>query len=172
MKNNILSEMLSVWVANFGLAKIMSALVASQGRDNILRALGVKPGQKSKPKTAPKPRVKPDAVSAVAAMDLDDAAKKEFLAHLAKKYEAKEFMPNVNHVRTFLMYHTKEDPAKIKSRQQITVKIFKKMAEMSLEELRELKYCGMYDPPKRLAAYADAIENYGREMRASRHSRD
>lgn len=171
MKKSILTEMLSVLITHFGLARIMSALVASEGRDKILSALGVKTVQKDKPKSAPKPRAKPDAVSIVAAMELDDSAKKEFLAHLAKKYEAKEFMPNVNHVRTFLM-HDHEDPAKIKSRQQVTVKVFKKMAAMSVEELRELEYCGMYDPPKRLAAYAEAIENYGREMRASRHSRD
>ncbi len=171
-KNGFLSDLLSVLVANFGLAKIMSALVSTQGYDNVLSALGVKPGRKNKPKTAPKPRIKPDAVSVVAAMDLDDSAKKEFLAHLAKKYEAKEFMPNVTHVRGFFMHDSGVDITKIKSRQQFTVKVFKKLAGMSLQELRDIEFSGIYGPPKRLAAYARAIENYGREMRASRHSRD
>lgn len=164
------------------LTKQLTGLVADFGYDRVHKTLSeichAKPQMVKHSNPAPKrgkinrkPRSKPDAISTVAAMDVGDSDKKFFLEQLAEKYENKEFMPNVNHVRTFLMYEC-EDPAKIKSRQQVTVKVFKKMAEMSLEDLRELKYCGMYDPPKRLETYARAIENYGREVRAARHSRD
>ena len=154
------------------LASLLTALVDNFGYDNVRNALDgmrIRPsgGVRRKTSRARAARPKPDAVSTVAAMKLDDSEKRDFLAHLAEDYEAKQFMPNVNHVRSFLM-HDHDNPALIKSRQQVTVRVFKKLAAMSLDELRELEFCGVYGPPKRLATYAEAIENFGRHLRDSR----
>lgn len=159
MKKNLLANLLSVLIDNFGYDKVRSALDGMLPRQsgNITRKV-------ARVRVA---RPKPDAVAAVAAMNLENAEKRDFLAHLAEDYEAKRFMPNVNHVRSFLM-HEHDNPALIKSRQQVTVKVFKKLAAMDLKELRELEFCGAYGPPKRLATYAEAIENFGRHLRNSR----
>ena len=155
------------------LAKQLTALIGDFGYDNVRKTLGevrrarkraVKPNKLARNRVA---RPKPNAVAVVASLDCDESEKRDFLSHLAEDYEAKQFMPNVNHVRSFLM-HDHENPALIKSRQQVTVKVFKKLAEMSLQELRDLEFDGAYGPPKRLATYAEAIENFGRHLRDSR----
>ena len=92
---------------------------------------------------------------------------KKFLYRLAQKYDAKQFMPNVNHVRSFLM-HEHSDPARIKSRQQVTRRVFAKLARMPLAELKEIEAGGFYAPEKRLATYAAAINNYGRRLRGEK----
>lgn len=154
------------------LAKQLTALVGDFGYDNVRTTLGEirrakKHSAKPRNPAARAPRKKPDAVAVVASIDLADTDKRELLSRLAKKYEAKLFMPSTNHVRSFLMRDV-ADPARIKSRQQVTVKVFKKLATMNLQELRDLEFYGAYDPPKRLATYAEAIENFGRNLRASR----
>lgn len=169
-----LEKQLTVLVSGFGYDAVRQTLSGLR-RPERCAPKSQKPA--AKPKAAPKLRAKPDAVAVVAAMDLGDSAKKQFLADLAKKYEAKEFMPDVVHARAFL---ENKDPllcvsgknSPIKSRQQATAKVFKKMAAMDLEKLRDIVHRGAYDPPKRLADYARTIENYGRQMRAERYSRD
>ncbi len=112
-------------------------------------------------------RKKPDAITIVTSLDIADADKRDFLLHLARDYENKQFMPNVTHVRGFLM-NIHEHPSRIKSRQQVTIKVFKQLATMSVEELRELEFCGVYGPPKRLATYAEAIGNFARDRRVDK----
>ena len=111
-------------------------------------------------------RKKPDAVAVVRSLNIADGERREFLLSLAQKYEAKQFMPNVTHVRSFLM-RDHDDPARIKSRQQVTAKIFRKLAAMTVAELLEIEAGGFYGPPKRLASYAEAITNYGQRLRES-----
>ena len=159
------------------LAKQLTALIGDFGYDNVRKTLGevrrarkraVKPNKLAINRVA---RPKPNAVAVVASLDCDESEKRDFLSHLAKKYDAKEFMPGVGHVRMFLENENSFIPSgssNIKSRQQVTVKVFKKLAEMSLQELRDLEFYGAYDPPKRLATYAEAIENFGRHLRDSR----
>ena len=159
MKNKLLTNLLTALVDNFGYDKVRAAWDEIQSRPNggIVR-------KTARVRVA---RPKPDAVAVVAAMNLEDSEKREFLSHLAQKYEAKQFMPDVNHVRNFLM-QDHENPALIKSRQQVTVRVFKKLTAMDLQELRDLEFYGAYDPPQRLATYAEAIENFGRHLRDSR----
>ena len=73
-------------------------------------------------------------MNVVKSFDITNNAKKEILFTRAKKYEAKEFMPNVNHVRAFLS--RTRDVSRIKSRQQVTVAVFKKAHDLKTSELR------------------------------------
>ena len=158
------------------LKKQLSSLVDNVGYDNVRKALGeIKhPSQESEKSAASVLKTtatrvskhKPDAIAVVASLNLADTEKRDFLLHLAKDYENKQFMPNVNHVRSFLMNDHKY-PSRIKSRQQVTVKIFKKLSTMDLAILREIDESSVYGPPKRLATYAEAIGNFGRAIRAS-----
>ena len=155
----------------------LTTMVGNFGYDNVRKTLGDIRREKShttKPKkmvikltTNTPARKKINAAAVVISFKLTDSKKHDSLLALAKKYDKKLFMPNVTHVRSFLM-HEHEDPSRIKSRQQVTVKVFKKLAEMSLEELHEIEFCGFYDPPKRLAIYAETIANFGRSIRGSR----
>ena len=162
----MLHHQLAALVGDFGYANVRKTL-GDLRRDSV-RATKL-PRPKTKETAADSPaRKKPDAVAVVRSLNIADSERREFLLSLAQKYEAKQFMPNVTHVRSFLM-HDHDDPSRIKSRQQVTVKVFKKLAEMSAAELRETKECGFYDPPKRLETYARAIENFGRSVRNPRH---
>ena len=158
MRKTVLANLLTALIDNFGYDKVRKTL------DEFSPKSDVAPRPAASGRVA---RPKPNAVAVVASLDCDESEKRDFLSHLAEDYEAKQFMPNVNHVRSFLM-HDHENPALIKSRQQVTVKVFKKLAEMSLQELRDLEFDGAYGPPKRLATYAEAIENFGRHLRDSR----
>lgn len=108
----------------------------------------------------PAKKARPNAVNVVKSIDISDNEKKEILALLAEKYEAKEFMPNVNHVRDFL--GGERDVSRIKSRQQVTVAVFKQLANLETSKLREMLERGFYGPPKRLESYARAIEGFSR----------
>lgn len=159
------------------LKKQLSSLVGDFGYDHVRKTLGmIKPvrPKPSKPVVSPTKPVahrtahkKPNAVAVVTALNLVDIEKRKFLLRLAQEYENKKFMPNVNHVRSFLM-HVHEDPSRIKSRQQVTVKVFKRLASMDLATLRKIDHSGAYGPPKRLATYAEAIGNFGRDRRAAK----
>ncbi len=159
------------------LTKQLATLVDSFGYENVRKNLRVIKQKKPKaPKrslavkaTSDAPaRKKPTAVAVVNSLKLEDDKKCEFLLHLAKKYDDKQFMPDVGHARMFLEnknIFTYSKDSRIKSRLQATVKIFKKMAGMSIKELRDMEYYGLYGPPKRLETYARAIENFGRGRR-------
>ena len=90
--------------------------------------------------------------------------KKSVLMVLARKYEEKTFMPNVNHVRAFLEDEG-EDISRIKSRQQVVSSVFKHLADWETPRLQELDTKGLYGPPKSLAVIAKAIENVGQQNR-------
>ena len=162
MKNKILTDLLSVLVDGCGYENVLKTLIAIKPQKKPVK-------KDKKPATAKKKlaRPKPNAITAIESIEFTDSDKKDYLLALAKKYDKKLFMPNVTHVRSFLM-HEHEDPSRIKSRQQVTVKVFKKLAGMNLEELHEIEFCGFYDPPKRLAIYAETIANFGRSVRGSR----
>jgi len=64
-----------------------------------------------------RPRTKPTAITAVESLSVSDGEKKDALMALARKFEEKAFMPNVNHVRAFLRQQGK-DGSRVKSRQR------------------------------------------------------
>ena len=113
-----------------------------------------------------KPRARPNAVAVVESLTLPDEEKKSVLMTLAKKYEEKTFMPNVNHVRAFLEGEG-EDVSRIKSRQQVVSKVFKYLADWETSKLLELDARGLYGPPKSFSVIAKAIETAGRRNRQS-----
>lgn len=120
------------------------------------KASGATNGTGSKKKAS-----KPNAERCVRKMDIADLTKREILYSLATKYEEKKFMPNVNHVRNFLS-GGERDVSRIKSRQQVTNAVFKKLAALETSRLQEIVDRGLYGPPKRLASYARAIEGFRR----------
>lgn len=154
------------------LQTVLSALVGECGHESVARVLEqlrpppVKP-QKDGKKTA-KSRGKKTAVAVVDSLDLPEGEKKRVLKRLAERYESKTFMPNVNHVRAFLD-KLGADVSGIKSRQQVTVKVFNCLANMPEDEVREIESGGYFDPPKSADAIADAIHSFGRQQRQGAH---
>ena len=91
---------------------------------------------------------------------LIEKEKSDLLKLLDEKFEEKTFMPNINHVRDFLW---EERPIeKINSRKDEKKRVFVKLAGLDITELKRIYESGYYGPPKRLAAYATAIENFKR----------
>jgi len=119
--------------------------------------------QKSgKKQPAPKPRTRRDAIAVAKSLDLDDQKKRAILIDMAERYEAKKFMPNVTHVRAFLESQGM-DVSRVKSRQQVTRSVFRNLAELEIDALRDLEDSGLYDPPKTLASIAAAIGGFKRQ---------
>jgi len=119
--------------------------------------------QKSgKKQPAPKPRTRRDASAVAKSLDLDDQKKRAILIDMAERYEAKKFMPNVTHVRAFLESQGM-DVSRVKSRQQVTRSVFKNLAELEIDILRDIQDSGLYGPPKTLASIAAAIGGFKRQ---------
>ena len=156
--------------------KALSELVSDCGYAPVKRALesvrvsiAATNGAADKKKTRPanprtKPRVRKNAVAIVEGLAISDGDKKQALMILAEKYDAKTFMPSVGSARAFLQQDGM-DVSRIKSRQQITAIVFKRLANKDADDLREMDSQGWYGPPKSLANIARAIENYGRQRR-------
>jgi len=116
----------------------------------------------SKKKPVPKPRTRRDAIAVAKSLDLADQKKRAILIDMAERYEAKKFMPNVTHVRAFLESQGM-DVSRVKSRQQVTRSVFRNLAELEIDALRDLEDSGLYDPPKTLASIAAAIGGFKRQ---------
>lgn len=156
------------------LRKLMSTLVDDCGYDVIRNVLDdLAPAQADKSASRDKDssdnrsgrsRARPNAVAIVNSLVSVDEGKKDILMTLARKYEGKMFMPNVNHVRAFLEREG-EDVSRIKSRQQAVSTVFRYLADWDTPRLQELERRGLYGPPKSLSAIAGSIENFGRQSR-------
>ncbi len=154
------------------LRSLLSILVEDCGYEAVRRALeDCGPARASAPvsinasvKRARKPRPRPNAVAIVESLALPDEGKKNALMALARKYEEKRFMPNVNSVRAFLEEEG-EDVSRVKSRQQVVSRVFRRLADWETDKLRQLDVRGSYGPPKSFSVIARAIEAAGRRRR-------
>ena len=152
----------------------LSTLIDEFGYDGVRKTLAAIRRQASPKKRATQPlaraprapRPRKTAIAVVKTIDPIDTEKRELLLVMATEFEDKRFMPNVNHARAFLARIGK-DPSRIKSRQQVISPIFKGLAAMDIDALRAIENSGIYGPPKRLATYARAIGDFGRDRRAS-----
>lgn len=161
MKPQQLEEALSSLVTVYGHKKVQNGL------DRIKSARGDSPQHQSPRETAKQAAGKPrrDAVAVAESLDLSDSEKKAAIFDMAKRYEAKKFMPNVHHVRAFLE-SLGEDVSRVKSRQQVTASVFKKLAELDTPVLLDMQNRGLYGPPLTLGPIADAIGRFGRSRRS------
>ena len=149
MKQEQLQKTLSVLINSFGYENVRKTLSGMRVEKSAVANRGAKIRRVVADQSSMKPtkkRTKPNAVNAVKLLDITSNKKKEILAIMAEKYEAKEFMPNVNHVRDFL--GGGRDVSRIKSRQQVTAAVFKELASLETSELREMLDRGFYGPPK------------------------
>ena len=154
------------------LRNLLSTLLDDCGYDAVREALedfnpalkSTTASRNSSVKRSRKPRAKPNAIAIVDSLALPDEGKKSVLMTLARKYEEKAFMPNVNHVRAFLEQEGK-DVSRIKSRGQVVSTVFKCLADWETARLRELDTRGLYGPPKSLSVIARSIESFGRRTR-------
>lgn len=168
MKQEQLQQTLSALISGFGYENVHNTLKGMQSEKSAVENRVAKTCSVGIDESAVKPtkkRTKPNAVNVVKSLDIINDEKKEILFIMAEKYEAKEFMPNVNHVRNFL--GDKRDVSRIKSRQQVTVAVFKQLCDLETCELREIIDHGFYGPPKRLETFARAIEGFSRQDRSA-----
>ena len=168
MKQAPLQKSLRDLVSGFGYENVRKALRGMQPEKAAALNRHPKTGRATADASSTKPgkkRTKPNALAIVKSFDLTNDEKNKLLFILAEKYEAKEFMPGVNHVRGFL-HGTEIDVARIKSRQQVTATVFKELADLDTDKLQEILDRGLYGPTKRLATFAKAIEGFNRPDRS------
>lgn len=168
MKQAQLQERLGVLVSDFGYETVRKTLREIQLEKSTTanhHAKNHRVGSDEPTAQLTKKRIKPNAANVVKLLDITDHKKKTILFLIAEKYEAKKFMPNVNHVRDFL--GGDRDVSRIKSRQQVTSAVFKKLARLETMQLREMLDRGFYGPPKTLQPIARAIEGFSRPERSA-----
>lgn len=158
-----LEETLSSLVAVYGHKKVQSKLDRIKfGRDTSAKH---RQRDEAATKSADKPKPRRDAVAIAESLDLIDSEKKAIIFDMARRYEEKKFMPNVNHVRAFLE-SLGEDVSRVKSRQQVTASVFRKLAELETPVLLDMQNRGLYGPPMTLGPIADAIGRFGQSRRS------
>ena len=166
-QNTLLSNRLAALVDDYGYQKVRANLDSLKEKQFVpaRREKRKNSADCSRDETKSKSRVRRDALAIVQSLNVADEGKKSILMNLAARFEAKEFMPNSNSVRAFLQDRGTE-ASHIKSRQQSASAVFRNLAEMGIEDLREIHDRGLYGPPKTLKGIADAIESFGRTRRA------
>ena len=163
MKPTQLEETLSSLVAVYGHRKVQNKLDSLKPcRD---ASATHRQHRETAKRAADKPKPRRDAVAVAESLDLSDPEKKAIILDMAQRYEAKKFMPNVNHVRAFLE-SLGEDVSRVKSRQQVTASVFKKLAELETPVLLDMQNRGLYGPPMTLGPIADAIGRFGQSRRS------
>ena len=154
------------------LRKILSALVDQFGYQEVHKSLDdfsasvtrVEESRRSPKVGSNKSKVKQNAIAFVEALGIDDEGKRKILLVLARKFEKKAFMPNVNNVRAFLELQG-QDISHIKSRQQAVSAVFKCLADWETHSLCDMHKRGSYGGPKSLSVIAESIEKMGRQSR-------
>lgn len=154
------------------LRKLLSTLVDDCGYDAVRKSVeALNPEAASAcasrgaiDKRRGRPRAKMTAVAVVDSLGISDAEKKEALMVLAHKYDAKEFMPNINYIRAFVEREG-VDVSCVRSRQQATHTVFRNLGNWETRKLQELETRGAYGRPKSLSVIAGAIESVGRQNR-------
>lgn len=157
---------------NRDMHKALAALVAHYGYEPIRRGVEkMRPPKKTAPKTTSavtsgrraRPHARKNAVAVVESLKIGDERRTALMV-LAEKYDAKALMPHVGSVRDFLEREG-ADISRVKSRQQVTVAVFKRLAEWDAERLLEMDRCGWYAAHRGLEPIARAIENFERPRR-------
>ena len=159
MQDGTLHRILSALVDDFGYHKVRKSL--DDLSENKTR-VGV--SRKSSPGGYDKSKVRKNAISIVETLGVDDERKRDILLVLARQFEKKSFVPNVNSARAFLQQQGK-DISQIKSRQQAVSAIFKCLADLETHSLCEMHAKGLFSGPKSLAVIAESIERVGQRGR-------
>ncbi|MCY4312291.1 MAG: hypothetical protein OXD44_01075 [Gammaproteobacteria bacterium] len=159
MQEGTLQTILSALVSDFGYQKVRKSLDCFSGSE-----ARIDKSRKSSSKSCNKSRVRKSAVSFVDTLGVEDEEKREILLVLAREFEGKQFIPNVNSARAFLEQQGKNS-SRIKSRQQASSIIFKCLANLETHILCEMHNKGLFGGPKSLGVIAESIERAGQRGR-------
>ena len=159
MRANTLRKIMSALVDDFGYQAVLTSLEESIGVTGSVGTLSKRPSTDGGSR-----RARPNALTVVERLGIDDQERREMLMVLAGEFEDKEFMPNTKSVRAFLAQQGK-DVSKVKSRQQAVASVFRCLADWETPKLRELHSRGLFGGPKSLASIARSIESVGERSR-------
>lgn len=159
MRENTLKKILAALVDDFGYQRVRNSLASISStklKGDVTR--------KSSADGYRGPRVRPNAITIVESLEIDDEEKKNVLQILARHFEDKSFLPNLRSVRAFLAKEAR-DISRFKSRQQAVSVVFECLAEWETHNLYDMQMKGLYGGPKSLAAIADSIESVAQQNR-------
>lgn len=129
MQRNTLRKLLSTLIDDCGYVAVRKSVEALNPEAASARTPGG-----SINKRRGRPQAKSTAVAVVDSLGISDAEKKEALMVLANKYDVKEFMPNINHIRAFVEREG-DDVSCVRSRQQATHIVFKNLGNWETQKL-------------------------------------
>ena len=117
-------------------------------------------------KSSRKRRLKPTASQYLAKIEIAPE-KESSVSELARRFDAKSFLPSFGDVTAFCQSYEIDEPAS-RTRANAIPRVFKLIASLEADEIREIIDEGLFSGPSRLGPIADAIRRNGRAVAASR----
>lgn len=154
--NGVLSRVLQTLVDEWGYDRVAQEL----SRTSRLSDLPLPSGRSKNGSTKRKLKLRP--TEQVEKMPLD-ASRREALLRLAKRYEEKEFLPNVAAVKEFLAM-AGYDPGPIKDRDQAFRTLLLTLLQLPTERLYQLMHSSLHSGPSQLGPISDAIAAVGEQL--------
>jgi hypothetical protein len=100
-----------------------------------------------------------------------ESGRREALLRLAKRYEERQFLPNVAAVREFLSM-AGYDPGPMKDRDQAFRTLLLTLLQLPTERLNQLTHSSLHSGPSQLGPISDAIAAAGEQMPRRAHPSD
>lgn len=116
-------------------------------------------------RTRSRNRSKPTASQYVARLDISPE-KVPFVRELAKRFDAKSFMPAFNDAVEFCHIYGIEPPAS-RSRANVIPRVFKRIASLDSDHIRRMVDGRHFSGPSRLGPISDAIRRNRRSERSA-----
>ncbi len=139
--------------------------LARSEHDTGISERKAKPSPRIAAKQSPKRRPKPTASHYVARMEVSPD-KGPSVSELAKRFDAKSFLPTFGDVINFCLSYGVDLPAS-RSRANALPRVFKLLASLEVNEIRRIIDEGLFSGPSRLGPIADAIRRNGRSVAAA-----
>jgi hypothetical protein len=150
------------------LGKILQTLVEEWGYENVALELShtnrhslrrsIEPHESARSSDRKKPTPTEQVERA-----LLDPQRREPLLQLAKRYEVKQFLPNVAAAREFLAM-LGEFPGQIKDRDHAFRVLLRCLLQLPMERLRQITDSSLYSGPSQLGPISDAIAAAGQHL--------
>ena len=166
-----LKDLLLSMVEEHGFEQVQQHLREIEHRESIAPSLDRRPEPvHASPATGPrKARPRRTAPQYVARMQIS-AEKMPLVSELARRFEAKSFLPSFGDVAFFCQCYGIEAPAS-RSRAGAIPRVFRLVSSLDAAEIRRIIEEGRFSGPSRLGPIADAIRRSGRAAAAAETGR-
>ena len=146
-------------VRRYGYRPVAQALEGMEQTVVTARNRALKSGNSARLKSASS-RPRSSASMYAAKLELP-SEKHSMVIELASRFDNRTFVPTIGDVRNFFRFY-RIDTARLKSRGQTMVRVFKALASMDETEIKQILDDRLFSGPSRMEPIADAIRRASR----------